>query len=166
MTCQWEDRAVRKLVGDGKLAARLEGTEHCNASSDQECPICFLHYAEVNVSKCCNAYICTECYLQVRPQKEKATPCPFCNHHKLTVLVAKQMDELAINERDAEEQMFIEAKLRDRSNNATTTPPSTPSATPTECTDPASPTSEQAPACGSYLAQNERVSILRPVPRV
>jgi hypothetical protein len=157
---------VRKLVGDGKLAARLNGTENRDAQSDQECPICFLHYSEVNVTKCCNAYICTECYLQVRPPKEKATTCPFCNHHKLTVIAAKAMDQAAMNERDAEEQMFIEAKLRDRSNNNSSSMPATPPATPTECSgsgnSPTTSASEQAPAqFGSFLAQNERVANLR-----
>lgn len=84
------------------------------------------------------------------------------------------MDQHAINERDAEEQMFIEAKLRDRSNHNNMTPPCTPSTTPsatptgsTECLEnntASSHTSQEqapAPAYGSYLAQNERVSILR-----
>jgi len=152
-SCHWEDRAVRKLIGDGKLAARLKGTEDRSAEADQECPICFLQYRACNVTKCCSAFICTECYLQVRPQKEKATACPFCNNSKLAVTVAKKMDATAIAERDAEEQMVISAKLRDRSGSSSTT------TTPED-----QELLEQAPAVsqfGSSLAQNERVAILR-----
>jgi hypothetical protein len=104
--CQWEEKTIRRLIGDGKLAARLRGTEEPRYhNEDRECPICFLHYSEINVTKCCHANICTECYLQVRPQKgiksspqqqqhnspqqtSQNNPCPFCNAVKLSVTVA------------------------------------------------------------------------------
>ena len=112
--CQWEDKAIRKLIGDGKLAARLTGSEHRTSEADRECPICFLHYSEINVSKCCQATLCTECYLQVRPQKEKSSSCPFCNHNKLQISVAKKMLESQIQEREQEEQRVIEARIREQ----------------------------------------------------
>jgi hypothetical protein len=112
--CQWDDKAIRKLIGDGKLAARLTGSEHRTSEAEQECPICFLHYSEINVSKCCQATLCTECYLQVRPQKEKSSSCPFCNHNKLQISVAKKMLESQIQEREQEEQRVIEARIREQ----------------------------------------------------
>lgn len=116
-SCNWEDKAIKKLIGDGKLAARLRGTENRQSPTDRECPICFLQYKEVNTTKCCSAYICTECYLQVRPQKVKSSSghsCPFCNHHKFSVTVAKEMNAEAMLAREETEQRFIEAKIRER----------------------------------------------------
>ena len=80
--------------------------------TDHECPICFLHYSQVNVTQCCQADICTECYLQVRPQKERTSICPFCNHPKMCIKVAKTMDSAAVEERQMNEQKVIEAKIR------------------------------------------------------
>jgi len=111
-SCLWEEKAIRKLIGDGKMSARLKGSECRASASDQECPICFLHYSQINITKCCQGHICTECYLQVRPQKEKSPHCPFCNHNRVTVVVAKKMDGEAIMQREEEEQRVIEAKVR------------------------------------------------------
>lgn len=112
-SCSWEDKAIRKLIADGKIAARLKGTEYCiQHTSDQECPICFLYYTEVNVTKCCNANVCTECFLQVRPQKEKLPVCPFCNSAKFTVSVAQKPSEEQLQERQKEEQTATEARRR------------------------------------------------------
>ena len=68
----------------------MKGYECCGSDNSEECPICFLGYSEVNTTKCCNANICTECYLQVRPQKEKQSTCPFCSSDNLSVVVAKK----------------------------------------------------------------------------
>jgi len=56
----------------------------------EECPICFLSYGAVNITTCCGAIICTECFLQVRPQKEKDSTCPFCSSEKFSVTIAKK----------------------------------------------------------------------------
>jgi hypothetical protein len=92
--CHWDERTIRRLVADGKIAARLKGVESPDSSSDatEECPICFLSYNAVNITRCCHAVICTECFLQVRPQKEKDSTCPFCNCGNFSVEVAKKDD--------------------------------------------------------------------------
>jgi hypothetical protein len=82
--------------------------------ADTECPICFLHYSAINRTRCCQAHICTECYLQVRPQRDKTATCPFCNAPRVQVSVAQELDERAILERDQEEQKVIEAEIRSR----------------------------------------------------
>mmetsp|Transcript_17205 Transcript_17205/g.26636 ORF Transcript_17205/g.26636 Transcript_17205/m.26636 type:complete len:718 (-) Transcript_17205:109-2262(-) len=110
----WEEKAIRKLIADGKLAARLKGNEVRTSPTDCECPICFLQYSQVNITQCCQAYICTECYLQVRPQKEKNATCPFCNNAKLIVSVARKMDAEDVQKREEEEQRTIEATIRAR----------------------------------------------------
>jgi len=115
-SCKWDERGIRRLIGDGKLAARLGGSDVRSNPTDQECPICFLHYSEINITNCCSATVCTECYLQIRPQKERAVTCPFCNNPKITVVVAKTMDSEDIQKRDHEEQAVIEAKIRARAN--------------------------------------------------
>jgi hypothetical protein len=113
-SCEWESKQIRRLIGDGKLAARLRGSDSCVSKSDRECPICFMYYSETNISKCCNATVCTECYLQIKPQKDKHTTCPFCNNPKMTITVQRAMDEDDILKRDEEEQRFIEAAIRNR----------------------------------------------------
>jgi len=112
-SCNWEDRTIRRLVADGKLAARLTGTETRQCETNHECPICFLHYSEINVLECCKATICTECYLQVEdPKNEKSNPCPFCNQSKIIVSVAKELDKDKMANRELEEQKVIEASIR------------------------------------------------------
>ena len=66
------------------------------------------------MTKCCQATICTECYLQIKPQKDKHTTCPFCNCSKLVITVQKGMDEDAVARREEEEQVAIEALIRSR----------------------------------------------------
>ena len=102
------------MVSNGQLAARLNGSDSRLAKEDRECPICFMYYSETNVSKCCNATVCTECYLQVKPQKDKHTTCPFCNNPKLIVTVQGGMDEGDVAKREEEEQRVIEATINSR----------------------------------------------------
>ena len=113
-SCEWEPKQIRRLIGDGKLAARLKGSDSCISKSDRECPICFMYYSETNISKCCNATVCTECYLQIKTQKDKHTTCPFCNNPKMAITVQRAMDEDDILKRDEEEQRVIEAAIRNR----------------------------------------------------
>eukprot|EP00804_Cyclotella_cryptica_P025714 CCRYP_002929-RA/>CCRYP_002929-RA protein AED:0.03 eAED:0.03 QI:32/1/1/1/1/1/2/189/653 len=113
-TCEWDPKAIRRLIGDGKLAARLKGSDSRATKSDRECPICFMYYSENNVTKCCEATICTECFLQIKPQRDKYTTCPFCNNPRMSVSVQKGMDEDAIAKRDEDEQRVIEAIIRNR----------------------------------------------------
>jgi hypothetical protein len=96
----------------------MKGNENREAA-DVECPICFLNYAAINQTKCCQAHICTECFLQVRPQRDKSAACPFCNAPRVQVVVAEELDEKAIVERDQEEQRVIEAEIRSRARVAT-----------------------------------------------
>ncbi|GAX22218.1 hypothetical protein FisN_19Lh283 [Fistulifera solaris] len=102
-SCHWEDKVIRRLIGDGKLAARQKGTERRTKESDHECPICFLNYGQVNVTKCCQAVLCTECYLQVHPQREKSV-CPFCNNPKLVVSIKQGLTHDELQQRAVEEE--------------------------------------------------------------
>jgi hypothetical protein len=56
----------------------------------------------------------------VRPQKEKSSSCPFCNHNKLQITIAKKMLESQIQEREQEEQRVIEARIREQNGPTTT----------------------------------------------
>jgi hypothetical protein len=126
-SCSWDDRVVRRLIGDGKLAARMRGAEIREKKTEVECPICFLYYEQVNSTKCCKAFICTECFLQFNPppnkkhgsnsssnnNNNKSCDCPFCNSPELHVQVsARDRNVLKNAEREEEEQKIIEAKIR------------------------------------------------------
>lgn len=150
--CDWDDKAIRRLIGDGKLASRQKGTEERVGTGDQECPICFLNYRQVNVTKCCQAAICTECYLQVRPQKDKSSSCPFCNCNRLAVTVGKNLDESAIKQREEEEQTIIEAQIR--ANIAASQDVSINSSQHT-------PESATETSFGSNLEKHDRVATMR-----
>eukprot|EP00581_Thalassiosira_minuscula_P029081 CAMPEP_0183787846 /NCGR_PEP_ID=MMETSP0739-20130205/67753_1 /TAXON_ID=385413 /ORGANISM="Thalassiosira miniscula, Strain CCMP1093" /LENGTH=640 /DNA_ID=CAMNT_0026031939 /DNA_START=37 /DNA_END=1959 /DNA_ORIENTATION=- len=113
-TCEWESKQIRRLIGNGQLAARLKGSDARLTKTDRECPICFMYYSESNVSKCCNATLCTECYLQIKPQKDRYTTCPFCNNPKMAVSVQRGMDEGDVARREEEEQKVIEATIKSR----------------------------------------------------
>jgi hypothetical protein len=113
-SCEWDAKHIRRMVSNGQLAARLLGSDSRLSKADRECPICFMYYSETNVSKCCNATVCTECYLQIKPQKDKHTTCPFCNNPKLIVTVQGGMDEGDVAKREEEEQRVIEATIKSR----------------------------------------------------
>ncbi|KAL3923326.1 MAG: hypothetical protein SGILL_001720 [Bacillariaceae sp.] len=59
-----------------------------------------------------SANLCSECFLQVRPQKEKQPSCPFCNANKFTVAVAQKPSDNDIATQQKEEQKVIEARIR------------------------------------------------------
>lgn len=111
-SCAWDDRTIRRLIGDGKVAARLVGSDERASCRDKECPICFLHYAEVNLLKCCKAMICTECYLQVQCPVTRGNPCPFCNKPKMTIMIANNLVDEEVIRKEEEEQRMIEAAIR------------------------------------------------------
>jgi hypothetical protein len=127
---------IRKLVGDGRLAARVPGEDERLQSNAVECPICFLYYNQINLTDCCSAFCCTECFLQLKPPDGKkngsdtsSSPsskkgssnkvaqagcdCPFCNAPRVMVKMSSNQANLSkIAEREEEEQRIIEAKIR------------------------------------------------------
>ena len=151
------------------MAARCQGTEERVNETDTECPICFLQYCAINKTKCCQAYICTECYLQVRNPKETSTACPFCNQ-KLSVTVAHVSEE-AIRERRSEEQRVIEAQIRastsqkqqQQSPTSTTGGTGSSEQTPpgSSATLPPLSAKPRNTHFGASLEQNERVARMR-----
>lgn len=155
-SCHWEDKAIRRLIGDGRIAARLKGSETRTSETDQECPICFLNYTEINITKCCQAVLCTECYLQVKPQKDRGSCCPFCNHSKLSVSVAQLLDKQEIMERQKAEERAKQAhsnRLRTSSETKQQPEQSLPQSVP--------PAPDSPGGFGSSLEQNHRVALLR-----
>jgi hypothetical protein len=122
----WEDKAVRKLIAKGQVAALSKGYDYSTPDEGalHECPICFLYYPTMNTTSCCHANICTECYLQVRPQpspggalKKKTSsptvPCPFCNqlphHHKtfqiqVVTVTSQELLKQQVQELEQEQQ--------------------------------------------------------------
>lgn len=115
-SCSWEYRAIRRLIRAGKLAGRLHGKDNRETGIEQECPICTLHYDEINMLKCCKANICTECFLQIEDPKDRDSPCPFCKKKRMSLVVAKSLGEVDKVKREEEEQKVIEATIRARTN--------------------------------------------------
>lgn len=75
--CKWEEKEVKKLVLEKKIAPRWPGSEdEDNIIDSDECPICFRFYPSVNTTTCCSQLLCTECYLQVQTP-ERDSLCPF-----------------------------------------------------------------------------------------
>lgn len=111
-TCPWDEKVIRRLIGDGRLAARQVGVDERIQLCYHECPICFLHYSQINMTSCCKAYICTECYLQIRPQKEKDNICPYCTEPNMSIVVAKDLTDKELKKKEEEEQRVIEAQIR------------------------------------------------------
>lgn len=141
-TCNWDEKTIRRLIGDGKLASRPPSKE---TDGQHECPICFFHYSQINVTVCCQASICTECYLQLqpyqkpnasstahKPAKTQVNVCPFCNAPKLSVTVAQM-----------------------KTPDPPPVIPEAPESNPSNA--PPSPTT----GFGSSLAQNPRVAMMR-----
>lgn len=108
-TCTWDERSIRREIGDGRLAARLVGKDGSSSSADVECPICFLNYSDVNETTCCKAHICTECFLQIRPAREDPF-CPFCNSPSLkvkTAMIKNDKKECSNNANDAKSDTIL-----------------------------------------------------------
>ncbi|CAO3622991.1 unnamed protein product [Cunninghamella blakesleeana] len=55
-----------------------------------DCPICFLYYPPfINRTRCCNNFICTECFLRLKRSDDSPSetiPCPFCNQPNLGIV--------------------------------------------------------------------------------
>ncbi|OAV90143.1 hypothetical protein PTTG_01932, partial [Puccinia triticina 1-1 BBBD Race 1] len=77
----------RQQIFDAILNSHIRPTEIDQyLAQTVECPICFLYYPpNINLSRCCQQPICTECFTQIKrtdptPQEIKSEPacCPYC----------------------------------------------------------------------------------------
>jgi hypothetical protein len=68
-TCKWDQRVVRRLVLEGRLAPRTKGEED-SVDISQECPICFLvragMYIRMHVARACSKVIVADVDDRVR----------------------------------------------------------------------------------------------------
>ncbi|ERN07148.1 uncharacterized protein LOC18435365 [Amborella trichopoda] len=105
-------KKLRRLILHSKLAPCFPGSE--DALPDlEECPICCFYYPSLNRSRCCAKSICTECFLQMKPSNSvRPAQCPFCKTSSYAVEFrgARTQEEKGLEQ--AEEQKFIEAKIR------------------------------------------------------
>ncbi|VFQ61902.1 unnamed protein product [Cuscuta campestris] len=111
-----DNKKLRRLILDSKLAPCYPGEDECAAQSElEECPICFLYYPSLNRSRCCMKGICTECFLQMKtPNSTLPTQCPFCKtiNYAVEYRGGKTKEEKGMEK--IEEQLVIEAKIRMR----------------------------------------------------
>lgn len=104
-SCTWDAKVVRRLILRHELAPRYPGLDEVRGDGydDEECPICMLAYPILNATKCCKGRLCTECYLQIRPQRHNKEACPFCKHRKVeAVLACKPVEQSEEEEEDKE----------------------------------------------------------------
>mmetsp|Transcript_28351 Transcript_28351/g.44080 ORF Transcript_28351/g.44080 Transcript_28351/m.44080 type:complete len:474 (+) Transcript_28351:15-1436(+) len=66
------------------LAQEAYGRSTRNLASDQECPLCMSFFSSINSTECCNALICSTCFLNHK-HKYNRDRCPYCVHPGLTV---------------------------------------------------------------------------------
>ena len=59
-TCEWDDKAVKKLINKKKIAPRYPGREDAGADME-ECPICFLVLVSIPF-QCLASLDGTECH--------------------------------------------------------------------------------------------------------
>eukprot|EP00743_Colponemidia_sp_Colp-15_P003633 GILK01003922.1.p1 GENE.GILK01003922.1~~GILK01003922.1.p1 ORF type:complete len:727 (+),score=120.20 GILK01003922.1:179-2359(+) len=112
--CEWDEKSVRKMIIDRRVAPRYPGTESNDPVPDlDECPICFLWYPATNTSKCCKKPICTECYLQFKhPNPAKLISCPFCNAPKYAVMFVGPKSKEDREKDQVEDQQVIELRIK------------------------------------------------------
>jgi hypothetical protein len=69
--CEWDQNSIEKLIHSKQISPLYEGKDFIQQNTD-ECPICLLFYeGGMNISKCCNQRLCSECYLQIKKPKEE-----------------------------------------------------------------------------------------------
>ncbi|EME26501.1 hypothetical protein Gasu_59040 isoform 1 [Galdieria sulphuraria] len=83
----WDEQKVETLVEAKLLAPRQQGLDEPFAEYQEECPICFYFYSQVNRSSCCNKPICTNCFVYI--QRKIRKKCPYCNKWGLEVYLPK-----------------------------------------------------------------------------
>ena len=116
-----EGAEVAAEAGSDKGTSRVsvaKGTYAAQGYGDivlDECPICFLNYPYLNVSRCCRACICTECFLQVKaPAEGQSVQCPFCKSHGYSVEFRGQKTEAERTAQQKEEAEVAAAVARNR----------------------------------------------------
>lgn len=103
-SCAWDEKHVARLILRGDLAPRYPGQDERSKEAPEECPICLLCYPTLNTAKCCQAMLCSECYLQVRPPRHSKEPCPFCKHRRLEAVFKGPRDPAELAKEEADEK--------------------------------------------------------------
>ncbi|KAM0012830.1 putative protein Sip5/DA2 [Helianthus debilis subsp. tardiflorus] len=101
---------LRKLILESKLAPCYPGADDDCSFDLDECPICFLYYPSLNRSRCCMKGICTECFLQMKPDSTLLSQ-PLIMLWSIEGGV-KTKEEKGLEQ--IEEQRVIDAKIRMR----------------------------------------------------
>ncbi|XP_031480910.1 E3 ubiquitin-protein ligase GW2-like [Nymphaea colorata] len=110
--CNVDYKKLRRLIRAGKLAPCFPGQDEQSPDLD-ECPICFYYFPSLNRSRCCSKSICTECFLQMKPQDAtRPAQCPFCKSSGYAVKYHGARTQEERSREIIEEQKVIEAKIR------------------------------------------------------
>lgn len=71
-----------------------------------------LVYPVLNETRCCQARLCTECYLQIRPPRHNKEPCPFCKYKRVEATFKGPRDKGDIEREEMDEKRAAEAMKR------------------------------------------------------
>jgi hypothetical protein len=126
--CDWDEHRVRRLITDRRLAPCHVGKESGGVVGEdlEECPICMYFYPLMNRTKCCNSAICTECYLQLAPERRiGSSHCPFCKNELAVAFLGPRSEaELGAERARREELIAVQIRMMQDYLSETSTPTS------------------------------------------
>eukprot|EP01098_Paradermamoeba_levis_P008473 TRINITY_DN3514_c0_g1_i1.p1 TRINITY_DN3514_c0_g1~~TRINITY_DN3514_c0_g1_i1.p1 ORF type:complete len:523 (-),score=168.70 TRINITY_DN3514_c0_g1_i1:302-1870(-) len=111
--CTWDQRILRRLILEKKLAPIVSGQPDKTALELEECPICFLYYPTgLNRAVCCKQGLCTECYTQIKSTPQQILDCPFCSHSNFVVVYLGPPNREEKEKEALEEQRVVEIQKK------------------------------------------------------
>ncbi|EGG09756.1 uncharacterized protein MELLADRAFT_115656 [Melampsora larici-populina 98AG31] len=164
----------RKDVFEAVLNWEIRSEEAlCYLNETAECPICFLYYpSNINLSRCCQQPICTECFVQIKradptAQELKSEPacCPYCveSNFGVTYEAPKRpttttTPQIQIKSPPSDDPLLTESSTPPTNHelSRSSSPPSTPipSLEPNETLNPTQPSSSKRRQNTSHTSQD------------
>ena len=86
----WSPFRIKGYVSRREIASHVKGSEEPSEKRDTECMICYLFFntSELNATKCCKHLVCTDCFIQIKPEGyAQKIPCPYCTRDNFGVEV-------------------------------------------------------------------------------
>jgi len=131
----WSDTKIRSMLEEQSKSMNITTARHLSGSSRsrsnttplhfppqdslvdmyrgcEECPICFLFYPMMNVTRCCSQQICSECFVQIKrapPRRRneetfdvfnEAPSCPYCTESDFGVVYPPPVEKTRYDKRD------------------------------------------------------------------
>ena len=148
---KWDERRIARLIIRGELAPRHDGADELDELHREFCPICFLAYPVLNKAQCCEARLCTECFLHMKTPGRRRTnsPCPFCKTSKLSVCLKDLPSDEVLMQLEENKRRSEAAAIRQQQNDECVD-------SSTRCSLPISSVSEEDDSCPEF--ENQLIS--------